>query len=167
MFDDAAPLLDDDQADKVNDMIGTAVIDLSKIKEEGGQIHERFLVWDLEGLEVGSIEVWLTTQDIAADGRVSGQADHSRNIVYNREFEDAFIDKVCREVVKNSENTEIGFLFSLFCHGSWAIHKDDFITTIKGFRVPVYESEIELFVENCEAFGGDYSISRDSFTRYF
>ncbi len=74
---------------------------------------------------------------------------------------------MCHELAKRSENTDIGFIYSLFCRGSRTIHRDDFTSVVKGFFVPVSDAEIKLFCEQSEVFNGQQDINRTQFTTYF
>ncbi len=66
LFDDAAPM-EGETDEKVDDMIGTAIVDLKPLSLDKN-IHDLFVVRDNEGNDVGSIEVKIMAQDITPSG---------------------------------------------------------------------------------------------------
>ena len=165
LFDDAAPMEGDaDQQEPVDDMIGTAIVDLKPLSDDK-HIHELFVVRDNDGRDVGSIEVKIVAQDITPSGQLRGEA--RRQVTYNEEWEVAFIDKVCKEVADRSDNCNVGYIYSVFCHGSKTIHVDDFTSQVKMLWVPVTDQEIKLFCENSWAFGGRNYMNREDFETFF
>ena len=57
-------MVEDDSHEQIDDMIGTAVIDLRRLTE-GKMIHDRFIIKDtIDNQENGTVEVRLTIQEI-------------------------------------------------------------------------------------------------------
>ena len=66
LFDDSAPM-EGETDEKVDDMIGTAIVDLKPLSLDKN-IHDLFVVRDNDGNDVGSIEVKIMAQDITPSG---------------------------------------------------------------------------------------------------
>ena len=151
----AAKMSDDDTID---DMIGVAHIPLFDVVKGQG-LWDKFTVKDYNGNVNGMIEVKVTVHDSLEDinNKYLQKAE-----LRTDEWSKQFLFKVCSQYV-DKPNVNLTSLFSIFSKGEENISRQNFRDTIIPRKFGVSDSEVEMFIKDCEPLQRRGHMNREEF----
>lgn len=146
----------DDQA--IDDMIGVAHIPLFDINKGRG-VWDKYTVKDYNGNVNGMIEVKITVHNSLEDIN----APYDQKLQYRTdEWSKEFLYKICFRYV-DKEHVNLHSLFAIFSKGEENISKQNFKDTIIPKKCGVTDSEIDMFIKDCEPFTRRGYMNKDEF----
>lgn len=148
-----------DVDETIDDMIGVAHVPLFDLAK-GNNLWDTFTVKDYNGNVNGMIEVKITLHDTLEDVN----APFLRRAEFTSDdWTKEFLFKICFRYV-DKEHVSLTNLFAIFSKGEENISRQNFKDTIIPKRCGVTESEIEMFIKDCEPFRRRGYMNRDEFT---
>jgi len=148
----------DVEDESIDDMIGTAHIPLFDLGKGRG-IWDRYVVKNLNGDITGMIEVKITVHNSIEEVNMP---NYQRMELSADEWGKEFLFKICYRYV-DKENIDLNSLFAIFSKGEEYISKQNFRDTIIPKKSGVSESEIDMFMKDCEPFQRRGHMTREEF----
>ena len=144
--------------DHIDDMIGVAQVPLFELAK-GHTIWDTFTVKDYNGDITGMIEVKITVHNSVED---LNMPQLNRTELTPNDWGKEFLFKVCYRYM-GKQYVDLNTLFAVFSKGEESISRQNFKDTIIPKKSGVTESEIEMFIKDCEPFQRRGYMTRDEF----
>ena len=161
VFDDGInpPAVEDDN--RIDDMIGVVHIPLFEVAK-GNNLWDKYTIKDYNGNVNGMLEVKITLHNSLEDIN----APYAQSFDYRTDdWSKEFLFKVCLRF-SSKENMNLNSLFAIFSKGEENISRRNFRETIIPKKCGVSESEIEMFVKDCEPFQRRGYMTQEQFISY-